>query len=73
MGYLTTTGNVAWSLNKIYQAVAPSATPAATTKFVCNTVVNQFVDPSTAEPFCDTISYAVDLVKVKDEVINLID
>eukprot|EP00986_Skeletonema_menzelii_P007829 scaffold3115_cov132-Skeletonema_menzelii.AAC.4 len=71
MTYLTTAGG----LVRLYQAVAPSVAPAATTKFACNTLVNQFVDSSTdpPEPVCDTLSYAVDLVKVKDEVINLID
>ena len=56
---------------KLYELVAPSITPAATatTKFVCNTVVNQFVDSSTAEPICDTVSYAMD-EKIKDEVIE---
>ena len=69
MNYLTT----AVGLVRLYQAVAPSVAPAATMKFACNTVVTQFVDSSTAEPVCDTLSYAADLVKVKDEVINLID
>lgn len=69
MGYLTAAGAFA----RLYQAVAPAVAPAATTKFACNTVVNQFVDSSAAEPICDTLSYAVDLVKVKEEVIDLID
>jgi len=63
----------------LHRAFKLYVTPAASTKVVCNTVVNQFVDSSTAEPICDSLSYAVDLVdvdavkKVKDEVINLID
>ena len=76
MGYWST-ASMFW---KVYQVVAPSVTPAAapTTKLACNTVVNQFVDASTAQPICDTLSYAVesvDLTKVKDEVkvINLIE
>ena len=76
VGVLATAGQVAWglkNLNSLYKAVAPSATPTTTTNNICNTVVNKFVDPSTAEPICDTLSYAVDLVKVKveDEVIDL--
>ncbi len=58
----------------------PSVMPAAapTTKLACNTVVNQFIDSSAAQPICDTLLYAVesvDLTKVKDEVkvINLIE
>ncbi len=75
VGVLATAGQVAWglkNLNSLYKAVAPSATPAPTTN-ICNIVANKFVDPSTAEPICDTLSYAVDLVKVKveDEVIDL--
>ena len=76
VGVLATAGQVAWglkNLNSLYKAVAPSATPTTTTNNICNTVVNKFVDPSTAKPICDTLSYAVDLVKVKveDEVIDL--
>lgn len=76
MGYWST-ASMFW---KVYQVLAPSVTPAAapTTKLACNTVVNHFVDASTAQPICDTLSYAVesvDLTKVKDEVkvINLIE
>eukprot|EP00984_Skeletonema_dohrnii_P032040 scaffold25427_cov78-Skeletonema_dohrnii-CCMP3373.AAC.2 len=76
MGYLST----ASMFVKLYQVVGPSVMPAAapTTKLACNTVVNQFIDSSAAQPICDTLSYAVesmDLTKVKDEVkvINLIE
>lgn len=76
--------NVIWeyltpgNLFTLYRLLKPYVAPDATTKVVCKTVVNQFVDSSTTEPICDSLSYAVDLVdvdlvKVKDEVINLID
>ena len=84
VGYLSTSMSLAGMVWKVFQVVTPSpsvtSAAAPTTRLACNTVVNQFVDASTAQPICDTLSYAVesvDLTKVKDEVkvkvINLIE
>ena len=60
-------------LNSLYKdkEEVTSATPTQVTNNILNVFVNQ--DPSTAGRNCHKLSYAEDLVKVKDEVIDLID